>query len=198
MTDILHIIHADIRNTPREEKATDTRMQNILTQCNEQSIKFVMSKGVTTERQTFHNINLAHKNLIRMAKENGFKRIIIAEDDIVFTAPGAWKYFLSQIPENYDLFLGLVYAGEVAEGRVLNGFSGGMTLYSIHERFYDFALSIPTDTHVDRKLGEAAFEKEYYVCQPYVCRQAGGYSHNLHRNAEYTEYERDKKFYGLD
>lgn len=190
MNDILNIIHADLNRSQREYEATKIRHQNYLDQCSDNGIKFKVSSGVTSELQTFHNINLAHKKVIAQAKADGLESCLIAESDFVMSSPGAWKYFLSQLPESYDLFCGLIYHGTVQDGRILSAFSGGLTMYSIHSRFYDDVLGITVDEHIDREIGKRFSQtKELLCCVPMVCTQLGGYSYNLVRSLTYTEIE---------
>lgn len=192
----LHIIHCDKYGSDIEIATTKNRKQNLLEQCNQQSIPFVIIQGITKNLSICHNINLSHKQIVRMAMENGFERVIIAEDDLRFTAPGAWGYFLSQIPENYDLFFGVIYAGTIEDGRVMSAFSGGMTLYSVHKKFYTDFLSIPDAVHIDRYLGDYfSCSRDFFVCPKMVCKQMGGYSFNQARVCTYELYEQKIDFF---
>jgi YHS domain-containing protein len=140
-------------------------------------------------------INLAHKKIIQFAKDNKLPEVCVMEDDCVLTSPGAWEYFIYNKPKEYDLYLGGVYQAEMKEGRILNGFSG-MTLYFVHEKFYDTFLSVPEDYHIDRNLGNIAFKHDYRVCHPFVCIQIGGYSDNLRKQTSYESFYEGKEFYG--
>ena len=195
INDILHIIHTEINGRDIERMATQRRKQNLLDQCAHQQIKFKIISGITSGKIRFHNINAAHKSAVKIAKDNGYSNIIIAEDDIQFTAPGAWNYFLSQIPEMYDIFCGVIYAGTVEDGQILSPFSGGMTLYSVSSRFYDAILNMPPDVHIDRWIGGLYDQCELYTVRPYVCKQMGGHSFNLDRPMTYGVYEEDKIFF---
>src|SRR5688572_23825740 len=110
-------------------------------------------------------ISRAFKKIVMYAKEENLEHITIAEDDMVLTANGAWKYYLENWPEDFDTYLGGVYQAEIQEGRIMNGYSGN-TLITIHERFYDFFLSANEEDHLDRWLGIYAHEKRYMVCIP--------------------------------
>lgn len=143
------------------------------------------------DANTKQAITKGHKLIVSLAKEQGFENCIIAEDDLVFSARGAYDYFLTQLQEmdDYDLFCGLIYHGTVnEENRVLNGMSGTMTLYSIHQRFYDLLLNIPDNVHIDRHLGQFAYEKKYYICNPMVVYQSGSYSDNIKKSMDYSPY----------
>lgn len=179
------------------EKRKD-RMDSLLKQLSEQEISFYsIHEAIDQKVNTKQAITIGHKRIIQEAKNNNKPNCIVAEDDLIFTAKGAWNYFLSQIPEDYDLFCGVIYAGTVNEGnRILNGMSATHTLYSIHERFYDFVLSQPDNEHIDIGLGNYAFDKKYYVCNPFACLQSGGFSDNLRKEMYYDVYLEGKKLYG--
>lgn len=184
MIDILNII-----NLPERED----RLASAVNQCRWQKVPFRIWDGITQHLRNSENISEAHKQIIRYAKEEGLPRCIIAEDDIIFTSENSWKYFLENIPNDYDIFLSMLYAGQIENNRVINGFSG-MTLYCVHERFYDFFLSISNDLHIDRGLGMYAFEKKYMVCNPYVARQSGGFSNNMGKVMTYEVQEKSMTF----
>lgn len=183
----LNILHLERRKD---------RMDSLLKQLSEQEISFFsIHEAIDQKVNTKQAITIGHKRIIQEAKNNNKPNCIIAEDDLVFTAKGAWNYFLSQIPEDYDLFCGVIYAGTVnEENRILNGMSATQTLYSVHERFYDFFLSQPDDVHIDRNFGNYAFDKKYYVCNPMCVKQSGGFSDNMRKEMRYTVYEENKNF----
>lgn len=193
MPPILNIIHLESR--------TDRR-QSFMEEMNLQNIAYKVWPGVTTyqEYTNHRNISEAHKNIVRDAQENGLPQVIIAEDDIKFSHPKSWKYYLSQMPEQFDLYCGVIYAGEVdpQTNRIVStkGMSGTNTLYTISERFYSFFLATDNSKHLDRELGRFGNINEYYVCNPMVCFQSGGFSDNHKRELHYDEYLRDIKLYG--
>lgn len=176
------------------------REDRLLHLCNEakvQGFAFKLWEGIEEFNTSAMNINKAHKRIVQWAKDNKMKKVFIAEDDIVFSAPGAWDYFRSKEPDSFDLFYSMIYSGQIEGNRIMNGFSG-MTLYVVNERFYDFFLSIPDHVHIDRWLGQYAFEKEYYVCDPFVARQMGGYSDNLKMSMTYQAFEEKMNFFGYE
>ena len=61
-------------------------------------------------------------------------------------------------------------------------------------RIYDFFLSMPEDRHLDRWLGQFAFEKEYFICKPFVTKQMGGYSDNMMKHQNYQVQESQFEF----
>jgi DNA polymerase III alpha subunit len=82
------------------------------------------------------SINESHKKIVQYAKEKGLPMVCIMEDDILFTAPDAWQYFLNNMPESFDLYLGCTYVMPVELKKVT-----GFHLYTISEGFYDRFLS---------------------------------------------------------
>lgn len=174
-----------------------SREDRLLGFCNEAKVQgfgFKLWEGVQSHLTPAQNINESHRRIVQDAKDNNYEMCFIAEDDCRMSAPGAWKYYLSQMPKTFDLYFSMLYSAEIKENRIVNGFSG-MTLYCVHNRFYDFYLSAPPNVHIDRWLGIFAHEKEYYVCSPYIARQCGGFSDNLKMNQNYYEYEKDMIFY---
>lgn len=137
------------------------------------------------------SINLAHKQIVRYAKIAEFSEVIIAEDDVKFSRPGAWEYFLSKIPKDYDLFLGGIFTGEPNENNQVDDFTG-MTLYSVHNKFYDTFLSIPDNEHIDRILGGLG---NFIVCNPLVCTQYDGISSNSGQYERYGEMQSSRIFW---
>lgn len=186
--DILHIIHTYLERSQREKEATEIRRQNYLDQCAEQNIKFMVHQGVVGNLSPYKNINAAHKKVIKYGKDNNLPYIHIAEDDFVFTGKGGWKYYLDNLPESFDMYCSVIYHGTVENQKVLSAFSGGMSLYTIHSKFYDKILNAPEDVHLDRWTGE---QKEFEILVPpkYCIKQLGGYSFNLVRSLTYTEIE---------
>lgn len=191
MPPILNIIHL--------EKRAD-RLQSLMEETAMQGIAYKVWPGVTTYKEfTNHrNISLAHKQIVQDAKLKGLPQVIIAEDDIKFSSAGAWKYYLSKMPKNFDLYLGLLYYGKKDENnKLLQGrMSGGLTLYCVAEKFYDFFLSVDESKHLDTELGSFANINDYYICDPMVCEQIGGHSDNWNRVLYYDAYLEGKKLYG--
>ncbi len=198
MNSHLHILHLPpITGRPKTDKVSEVRLDKLIKELNSQEITdYSIIDGFYERRNTKKAIHGGHKKIVELARAQEMPNVIIAEDDIVFSSPKSYEYFLSQIPESYDLFCGLIYAGKTENNRVISAASGIMTLYSVHSRFYDFFLSINSDTHIDRELSATALQHEYYLCNPMVVYQRGGFSHNLNRIMFYHEYLRDIKLYG--
>lgn len=186
----LHILHlfSDTDND-KVNAVSDIRLKLLLEELSKSGIsEYTILRGVYEPSNTKKAIHEGHRQIVLEAKKNVLENCIVAEDDLVFTSPNSYRYFLSQIPKSYDLFCGLFYAGSMEGNRIMNGASGIMTLYSIHNRFYDFFLSLDTNTHIDRELGQTAYKHEYYVCQPMVVTQRGGWSFNRREVQYYDDY----------
>jgi hypothetical protein len=141
--------------------------------------------------RSFVGIGNAHKQIVRDAKERKLPRVCVAEDDLYFFAPGAWEYFLNNIPEDYDIYLGVVFHG-LKEDNTADDFCG-LGLYVVNDRFYDTFLSLPEVNHIDRSL---ARKGRYVVCDPMVCSQRGGYSFNKRKRDTYDRYLVGKRLFG--
>lgn len=137
------------------------------------------------------NISKAFKQIVRYAKEKKLKSITIAEDDAILTSKNAWQYYLENIPDEYDIYSGGIYSGQLNGNRIVNGYSGN-TLITVHNKFYDFFLTADEKQDLDNWLGNWAFEKTYIVCLPFVVKQIGGWSDHkkkINPLAELFEYK---------
>lgn len=139
----------------------------------------------------------SHKRIVQYAKDNELKWTCIAEDDCRFfgDSRGAWKYFVDNMPNDYDLFLGMVYVADVVDNRITSVFSG-MTIYFVNSRFYDFFLSIPDDVHIDRHLGLTANIHKYMVSDQYIAEQDGSKSDNTKTTCNYRPFLKGRKIFG--
>lgn len=164
----------------------EDRLLSISKQAKEQGFALRIWEGVQGDI-TFKNINAAYRKIIKDAVTNGYPYTIIAEDDCLFSCPGAFQYYMDKRPKQFDIWLGMIYSGEVRNGRLLNGYSGN-TLITIAQDFYYYWLSMPDDVHPDRWIGQHAYERRYFVCNPYVAKQANGYSDNKREKCNYDVY----------
>lgn len=180
------------------QKSKEGRVQRLLSVV-EQSKKYNLEvrfwEGFTNEQLSALNINKSHKQIVADAKKRGLPCVLIAEDDFILSAPGAFEYYLKNIPDEYDLYLAGIYSGQVENGRVMNGFSG-MTMYIVHERFYDFFLNINPLDHIDRACGNFCFQKMYRICIPHIVYQIEGYSDNHRRVVTHAGYLANMKLFG--
>lgn len=128
------------------------------------------------ERRAF--ITSGHKKIVQFAKDNALPKIIIAENDLSFFGPGAWKYYLDNTPDDYDMYFGMIYDGLIENNRVMSKASG-FTLYTIHERFYDDFLGCDSTTHIDLAITSQFAQYKFMVCDPMICEQNNTQSDNF-------------------
>lgn len=137
------------------------------------------------------SINAAHRQIVEFAKAAGYLEVLIAEDDFIGTHENSFKFFLSQKPADYDLYLSMIYMGEVDGDNCTKDFHG-MTLYSVHSRFYDTFLNVDTKDHIDRALTGLG---KFVVCNPFTFIQRNGFSSNTGKEENYDALLGGRKLY---
>jgi hypothetical protein len=136
-------------------------------------------------------INLAHKQCVRYALENGLPEICIMEDDVHFTNNGSFNYFLQNKPQDFDIYLSGIYLGKILEDNSVNDFAG-FHCYIVNKRFYETYLSVPDDAHIDRALAGLG---KYIVCNPFIAIQHNGFSYNTKMDMNYDDLLIGKELY---
>lgn len=185
----------NIINVISLEHRTD-RQEHFHQQALEQQFGYRMWSGILCQGDNKRGINLAHRQIVQYAKDNNLPFTIICEDDVKFFAPNAFKYFIDNTPQDYDLFFSMIYVGDITDNRITSAFSG-MTMYAINNRFYDFFLSLPESIHIDRELGKYADQFKFMVCDKFVAEQIPGKSDNSHTvTTSYRPYLKGRKIYG--
>jgi hypothetical protein len=139
--------------------------------------------GIVDPLLPYRGISKAHKQIVRHAKENSLPEVLIAEDDLHFTSKNAFQFYLENKPSDYDIYLGGIYSGNLDKERTVKDFSG-LTLYSVHQRFYDSFLSISEDQDLDRALCNKG---KFSVCYPFVVTQHSGFSDNVKKYCDYDK-----------
>lgn len=127
-------------------------------------------------------INKAHKQIVQYAKENQLPEVCIMEDDCVFLGKGAFDYYLQNKPIDYDIWLGGLSNLLKRENDYITDFRG-MTLYTVHEKFYDAFLSVPETVNIDAGLKELG---KYFLCPKIIVSQRAGYSYHKKRHKDYS------------
>ena len=137
-------------------------------------------------------ISRAHKQIVQYAKDSNLREVVVAEDDLMWTGTGAWKYFMDHKPYDFDIYVGSYYprAYHDADFRVFG--LRGMTLYVCNSRFFDKFLSLPEQMHIDGAIAMSG--AKVIVCDQFVCYQSDGYSDQRKRYAENNII--DKKMFG--
>lgn len=197
--EILHVINLDTENKIDKYASADIkkliirnreeRMLSIVRQAKYYSFAIRAWEGITDD-EVFpcRNISRSFKRIIQYAKEERLPFIRIAEDDMKLTSKNSWSHYIQNTPDDYDIYLGGIYAGRLDGNRIIDQYSGH-TLITVHERFYDFFLSADEDHQIDNWLGRYAMEKKYFVTQPFVVKQMKGYSENKKMIPDYSMHE---------
>ena len=117
--------------------------------------------------------------------------ITIAEDDVLFTADGAFTYYLQSKPSTFDLYMGGVTYGELLHDNTVTDFAG-THLYTIHQNFYSIFLDQNGETDIDRALKNKG---KFVVCNPMVAIQRNGLSDNRRKELDYLIYFKGRSPY---
>ena len=80
--------------------------------------------GIIDNTLPCRGISRAHKQIVTWARDQDYEEVLIAEDDIRFTALGAFQYFLKNKPTDFDIYLGGITWGTVKNNQTVNDFSG--------------------------------------------------------------------------
>lgn len=137
------------------------------------------------------SINAAHKQIVEYAQLADFDEVCIGEDDLKFSTVGAWDYFLSQKPKDFDIYLGGIFLGDPDKNGVVKDFTG-LTLYVVAKRFYETFLAVDPEEHLDRALVGLG---KFVVCQPFVVTQWDGFSANTGKDETYRDLQRNRTFW---
>ena len=128
---ILNIIHDNRRTERYAALMNELYVQGIS--------DYYIWEAVIDEPTVVASINQSHKKIVRMAADSNLPEVCIAEDDLMFSAAGAWQHFLDNKPKSFDLYLGCNYSIPINKTKDITGFH----LYVVHEKFYDAFLSVP-------------------------------------------------------
>jgi len=155
--------------------------QRLLLEFKEQGIDdFRFHNAIVLTDSVIDSIAASHKMIIQDAKDRGLKECIIGEQDLHFTCPTAWKYFMDSKPkDDYDLYLACTYTPPISNGIVC-----GFHLYIIHERFYDALLGVSRGQHIDTAMDKLG--GRYVFCYPFPALQRSGWSANNRIDCNYN------------
>ncbi len=172
----LHIIHLPHR---------EDRLVTLMDELRVQQIPYRrIWDGFWDKELPARGILKAHQQIVSYAKTEGLDMITIAEDDVQFTAKGAFRYYLENEPAKFDLYLGGITWGNIKQDSSVDDFSG-TSLYTIAARFYDRLLALAPGLDFDRQLAGRGLFK---VCHPIVALQHNGYSDNSRRLMDFKRY----------
>lgn len=183
---LINIIHLPHR--------TD-RMKSLIDQLGQQNItNYKIWNGIADANLPAKGISQAHKQIVRYARENQLTEVLIAEDDLQFTAKGAFAFFLENKPPDFDLYLASIYIGEIKEDNTVGDFSG-LTFYIINEKYYDTFLAAPEHDNLDRLIKNTG---RFVVCSPFTVIQQNGFSNNVGTYCNYDAFLLGRKLFGID
>lgn len=170
----------------------DERLPRLYNELQDQGITdFKIWEGIHDVRSIVRSINLSHKQIVKYAKDNFIPEICIGEDDVRFTHPNSFNYFLQNKPKEFDIYLSSIYLGEIAADNTVQSFSA-LHLYIVNERFYDTFLSLPEDEHLDRAMSGKGL---FVVCHPFIAEQYDGFSSNTGKEEQYGGLMRGRQMY---
>lgn len=179
---MLHIIHLPVR--------TD-RWTLLLSELERQGISdYRIWPGVKTARPSA-GIAMAHQQIVKWAIRENLPEITIAEDDLLFTADDAFKYYQQSKPPTFDLYLGGITYGELMSDNTVKDFAG-THLYTIHQNFYSTFLDQNGEMDIDRALKNKG---KFVVCNPMVAIQRDGFSDNRNKVMDYSIYFKGRSLY---
>jgi hypothetical protein len=166
-------------------------MPKLLNELQIQGLEYNLWQGIHDVDSVVRSINLSHKQIVQYAKDANLESICIAEDDIQFTCPTSYQYFLENKPTTFDLYLGGIYLGDIKEDNIVYSFTG-MHLYIIHKSFYDLFLQTDPNLHIDISLSDIGL---YKVCNPFAAIQFNGYSSNTGKEENYDSIISQRNLY---
>jgi hypothetical protein len=168
------------------------RLKRLTVELSNQGIdRYTIFPGIHDRLSVKKGINLAHKSVIEYAQLAGFEEVCVLEDDIKFTHPNSFQYFLESKPDNYDLYLGGYYVSKANADKTLYSFSG-FHIYLCHSRFYEKFLSVEEDAHIDRAMEGLG---KFVVSPKIVAEQFDGKSSNTGKEEVYGHLMAGKEIY---
>lgn len=186
---IINIIH--LPNDPKYPHREE-REKSVIEQMEMEGCEYKFWPGIVCDPRK-QGINKAHRQIVQWAKDTNQKSVTIAEDDLLFYASGAWQYYVDNMPEDFDIYLSSYYFGKAKEDNTVDSFSG-LTLYTIHGRYFDKYLTIPEHIHID--TGVSLIGGKFVVCPKFVTKQMNGYSEQRGRFVDDSNRHIGKPIYG--
>lgn len=167
------------------DMARADRYQQVLIEAMQQRFNVYFHHAVkasTPER----GCHLAHRNIIFRAKQAGDSMILVMEDDVMFTAPGAFAYFIEHIPRDFDIYTAgvLGWACKYNSDTGLVRSMSGTHCYIVHSRFYDEFLKM--DEHLSPDIAISATARKIVMCYPMTAIQHPGHSDIAKKEIDYT------------
>jgi len=183
---LLNIIHLKHRNDRRILLDKELEEQNIS--------EYKIWDGIIDPLIAARGISQAHKQIVYHAKEQRLSEVLICEDDVHFTAVGAFDFFIKNKPDDFDIYLGSISDGIIKKDNSVDDFTG-TTIYIIKEAFYEIFLSLSENLNIDRALTNRG---KFIVCNPFIAIQHNGFSDNTKRYYDHQEYLNGRRLFGIN
>lgn len=168
------------------------RYDSFMKQLSEQGITdYKIWPGIYDKGMPQRGISRSHKQIIADAKGKGLPSVCVMEDDVCFFSKGAFDFFIKNVPNEYDLFLGSLSNGKPDAHGMIKWFRG-MSLYVVNNCFYDTFLSVDEKKDIDAALSSSGLFK---VSPEIVCYQADGYSYHKKAVTQYSKLTKQYKIY---
>lgn len=150
--------------------------------------KFMFWEAIVLPDSVVKSISQSHKMIVQWAKDNNMDMVVIGEQDLMFTAPDAWDYYLKQMPQSFDVYLGCSYVPPIS-----NNILCGFHLYTVHKNYYDKFLSVDEDKHIDTAVSDMG--GDFKFCYPFPALQRPGFSANNKAIVDYNKILEPKDIY---
>lgn len=188
-------------HNPNNQERTENIKTQFKTQIGDQ--EYELMPAIMDSGMPRRGISQSHKACVRKAKELGLPEVCIMEDDILFTSSTSLGLFkltyhifkISMLPENWDLFFGGIYAGDlkemyygINENKIcrVEGNVSGLHLYVINENFYDKFLCADERYNLDYYLSYILKAQSYCV-SPFLAIQGNFESASGNNMSEINE-----------
>ena len=190
MSNVINIIH--LPNDPKYPHREE-REKSVIHQMNMEGCKYKFWDGILDNNRKV-GIGKAHKQIVQWAKDNDLESVCIAEDDLRWTGTGAWKYFMENIPSEFDIYVGSYYHGSHDANFIVTGGFSGLTLYVVKNSYFDRFLSLPGINHIDKEIDMSG--AKIVVSPKFVCTQAPGYSDQRRKFVDDSHRIKTKQLFG--
>jgi len=165
----------------------------------------IIQDGYYDDENSKTNIACAHKRCVIHAMDNDWPYAIILEDDVWFTHPDSWDYFIksmNKLPQDWDIYTSGYYSVSKIEPEYQNierviGFCG-LHCYAVSKKFYVEFLKCPPKNNIDWWSSQRG-RSLCFTCYPFAAIQKPGYSENVSEYKDYSKLLIGKKiFIGYD
>lgn len=153
---------------------------------------FLPTNNTYTRAENYANY-LSHMEIVKEAKNNNYKNVMILEDDCIFSKDFALQInkSLLELKEDWNiLYLGMysicepVYISD-AIVKVRNAYT--THAYCVNNNFYDILLK-QKPNKLDYLYTTLQDTYNFYCCNPMVAWQLPGFSNIMNQYEDYTKY----------